>query len=114
MVLTNFLLNRKVMDISSHTTQVRDWLEVGWDSRVYMEDNYTIPLEVADVKNSKQKLKQPCKGGGWLTFLPRSQYGTDLSRDYFVFALWWRLGLLLQYHPLICNGCSYLLMVEHV
>ena len=31
-------------------------------------------------KKTKRKLERACEDNGWLTFLPRSQDGTDISR----------------------------------
>ena len=70
-------------------------------------------LKETVVKKSKWKLERSCEDDGWLTFLPRSQYGTDISREYFRGALWWHLDLSFQDAPLACDGCSDLFIVEH-
>ena len=49
---------------------------------------------------------------GWITVLPRSQYGTDISREYFRDALIWCIDLpLLQIHPHIppCSMTTHLI-----
>ena len=70
-------------------------------------------LKATSAKNSKLKLEQACEGSGWLTFLTRSQDGTDLSREEFRDNLLCRLYLILQDTPLKCDGCSNPLTVEH-
>ena len=64
-------------------------------------------------EKSKQKLERACEGGGWLTLLPISQYGTDISREEFRDALQWILDITLQDPLMACNGCSDPFTVDH-
>ena len=50
-------------------------------------------------KKADRDLEWACKGGGWLTVLFRSQYGTDLSKEEIRDALQWRLYITLQPPP---------------
>ena len=68
-------------------------------------------LKVTIDNESNWELQYSCKGGGWITVLPISHYGNDLSREDFMVSLFWCLDILLQYHPLTFDGCIDLLMV---
>ena len=62
---------------------------------------------------TKRKLERACDGGGWITVLPRSQDGTDLSREEFRDALWCSLDPPPQNTPITCDGCRNLFTVDH-
>ena len=49
------------------------------------------PLKANTENKSNKNLEQARKVGGWLIIIPRSQDGTDLSREEFRYALWWCL-----------------------
>ena len=65
-------------------------------------------------KKSKRNLDQTCEGGGYLTVMPISQDGNDISMEEFRDSLQWRLDLLLQNPPQTCDGFSDPFMVDHM
>ena len=112
-VLTASLLNGEALDLREHATQVREGRKAGRGRRVDMEERELWYLKATEGKKAKRNLEWACKGGGWLTVLPRPQDGNDLSREEFRDDLRWRLDLSLQNTPLACDGCSNPFTMEH-
>ena len=61
-------------------------------------------LEATVGKNTKRNLERACESGGCITVFPRSQYGTDLSREEFRDYLRWSLAITL--HNLPCHAMA--------
>ena len=81
---------------------------------MYREEGWLKDLKETVGKNAKCNLGRSYEGDGWLTVLPRSQDGTDLSREEFRDALWCNLDLILQDTSLACNSYSNPFTVEHM
>ena len=78
---------------------MREGREAGWDRRVDREGGELRDLNTNSGKNSKRILEWDCDGDGWLTVLPSSQDGTDISREEFRDSFRWRLYLPLHNNP---------------
>ena len=113
-VLTDSIIKGKATYLRAHDTQTREGREAGRDRRVDREEGELRALKATVGKKANWKMKRACEGGGWLTALPISQGGTDLSREEFRDSLLYHLDLLLQDPPLTFNDCSYKFTVEHV
>ena len=98
-VLTASLLSREALDLREHTTQSKEGCVARRERRVDREEGGLRALNATFGKKAKHKLEWACKGGGWLTVLPISQDGTDLSREEIRYAFWWRLDTPLQTPP---------------
>ncbi|MEJ2330924.1 MAG: hypothetical protein P8Z33_13945, partial [Gammaproteobacteria bacterium] len=113
MLLTESLLEGTALSYTAHRTQVRLSRTQARATRAAAESEILNQRQVMANQTVKNRLERGKHTGAWLTVIPNTLNGTELSREEFRDNLRLRFGFLPLQMQRHCDGCGDRLTMEH-